>query len=544
MSGRTGRSTSPDPVDRDKARQAQLKENDERIKRYKEIHQKDIEAFFGSERFKYTNRPYTAAQVAVLKNSIPVTYTSSVLAQKLYDMLRECQRTGTFIHTWGAIDPVQVINLGKYQRAVYVSGWQCSSMASTSNEPGPDFADYPANTVPNKVHQLFKAQLYHDAKQNEERSRMTTEERQSTPAYDFLAPLVADADTGFGGPTAVMKLTKMFIESGAAGIHLEDQKVGAKKCGHMSGKVLVSSREFINKLISARLQADICGSPLVIIGRTDSLSARLIDSNVDPVDQPYILGIWDTTKPLDLKTFPEAGEIALRNQFAADPKALEEKLRIWKTSSMEMGLRAAKKLASDLGFKFYFDWDTPRTYEGFYPLRGEDTDFVVHRMRQFAKYCDVIWIETDSPNIEVARKLSEGIRAYHPDAMLAYNCSPSFNWDAFKLSDQQIMAFNENIGKLGYVFQFITLAGFHMEALASERFSKEYSRKYMLAYVEGIQRKEKQYNVDQLKHQKWSGAEMADTLMTLGTLESSVLASGQESTEHQFDDKDDLEEVK
>ena len=359
-----------------------------------------------------------------------------------------------------------------------------------------------------------------------------------------MAPLVADADTGFGGPTAVMKLTKMFIESGAAGIHLEDQKVGAMKCGHMSGKVLVSSREFINKLISARLQADICGSPLVIVGRTDSLSARLIDSNVDPVDQPYILGIWDVTKPLDLKTFPEAGEIALKTQFASDPKALEDKLRVWKTSSLEMGLRQAKKLAADLGFKFYFDWDTPRTYEGFYPLRGEDINFVVHRMRQFSKYCDIIWIETDSPNIEVAKKLSEGIKVYHPEAMLAYNCSPSFNWDAFKLTDQQIMAFNENIGKLGYVFQFITLAGFHMEALASERFSKEYSRKYMLAYVEGIQRKEKQYNVDQLKHQKWSGAELADTLMTLGTLESSVLASGQESTEHQFDDNDEPDEVK
>jgi isocitrate lyase len=497
--------------------------------------EKQLEAFFSSERFKYSIRPYNAQQVAVLRNTFKVKYPAASMSKKLYWMLRECFEQKTRVHTWGAADPVQVINLSKYLRAVYVSGWQCSSMASSSNEPGPDFADYPANTVPNKVQQLFKAQLYHDARQSEERSRMTDEQRKQTPAFDFMAPMIADADTGFGGPTAVMKLTKMFIEAGAAGIHLEDQKVGAKKCGHMSGKVLVSNREFINKLISARLQADICGVPLVIVGRTDSLSAKLIDSNVDPTDQPYILGIWDTQHPNDLKTYPEAGEVIIKKKFYSQPQLMQEKLKAWSSVVLDCGLDQAKKLASRLGFEMYFDWDTPRTYEGFYQLRGQDVKFVVHRMRQFVHYCDMIWIETDTPDLKIAKALSDGIHETHPNTLLAYNLSPSFNWDAFGFSDQQLMEFSKDLGRLGYVFQFITLAGFHMDALISEKFSKDYAERDILAYVQNIQRKEREHNVDQLKHQKWSGAELADRLMTLGTIESSTLSSGKESTEHQFD---------
>lgn len=504
---------------------------------------KEFEDFMTSERFRHLARPYTASQVAPLRNSFPVTYPSSVMANKLYRMLREAFDRRDFLHTWGAIDPVQVINLSKYQKTVYVSGWQCSSMASSSNEPGPDFADYPANTVPNKVHQLFKAQMYHDVRQSEERSRLNEEERRSIPAYDYMAPMIADADTGFGGPTAVMKLTKMFIESGAAGIHLEDQRVGAKKCGHMSGKVIVSSREFINKLMSARLQADICGSPLVIVGRTDSLSARLIDSNVDPTDQPFILGIWDPTKPGDLKTFPEAGEELIKQQFSNNEQTLSQKLRSWRSIINECSLDQARKLAKKLGFTLYFDWDTPRTYEGFYQLRGQDINFVIHRMRQFVRYCDLIWVETDTPDLKTARELAIGIHETHPNTMLAYNLSPSFNWDAFGMVDEQIRNFSIELGRFGFVFQFITLAGFHMNSLASEVFARKYARDFVLAYVDSIQRKERKEGVDQLKHQKWSGAELADRLMTLGTIETSIISSGRESTERQFDNLSPSENV-
>jgi len=491
---------------------------------------KEIEEWWAQPRWDGIVRNYTAEDVARLRGTIQLTYPSHYFSEKLYNLLSSAYAKGEMLHTFGALDPVQVINISKYLSTVYVSGWQCSSTASTTNEPGPDFADYPYNTVPNKVDQLVKAMMFHDRKQTEARSRMTPEQLASTPAYDHLRPIIADGDTGFGGTTSVMKLVKLFVEAGAGGIHIEDQRAGTKKCGHMGGKVLISTREHVSRLKAARLQADIMGVPLVIVARTDALDAKLIDNNVDPVDHPYILGCIDEEDATKLGTFVEAGAAAIKRSF--DESEAETKLREWSQSST-MSLKDAKAFANAMGFDFYFDWEKSRTEEGFYRCKG-CLDFCIARSKEFANCSDIIWMETGTPDLKVTKQFSEGLYKYAPNKFLAYNLSPSFNWDASGLTDEEIQNFSTNIGKQGFVWQFITLAGFHLNALGSELLAKDYSERYMLAYVEKIQRKEREHKVDQLTHQKWSGTELVDKQIRLIAANDLISANNESSTEHQF----------
>ena len=273
---------------------------------------------------------------------------------------------------------------------------------------------------------------------------------------------------------------------------------------------------------------------LVIVARTDALSAIFLDNNIDPIDHPFILGAVDPLNSTNLMTFPTAGRNAINKQFSGTEK--EKKLKQWEEHCYSISLLEAHQLAKELGFSFYFDWDICRTEEGYFRVEGSVL-YCVKRGIAFSYSCDLLWMETPSPDLSVAHEFAKGIHVKRPKTMLGYNLSPSFNWEATEMGHGELKHFIRDLGQMGYCWQFITLAGFHMTALISEVFTKRYIEDGMLAYVELIQRREKQEGVDQLLHQKWSGANLKDREVDLASggkaSTQSNTASG-ESTEKQF----------
>lgn len=394
-------------------------------------------------RWEGITRPYTADDVERLRGSIQIEYTLARRgAEKLWEMLH----TEPYVAALGALTGNQAVQQVKAGlKAIYLSGWQVAADANNAGQMYPDQSLYPADSVPNVVRRINQAltradQIHHSEGKN---------------GIDWFAPIVADAEAGFGGNLNAFELMKAMIEAGAACVHFEDQLSSAKKCGHLGGKVLVPTVEAIQKLVAARLAADVLGVPTLIMARTDANGAHLLTSDIDVRDQEFLTGT--------------------------------------------------------------------RTPEGFFCIRG-GIESAIARAISYAPYADLIWCETSEPNIEEARRFAEAVHAQYPDKLLAYNCSPSFNWRK-KLDDASIASFQKELATMGYKFQFITLAGFHSLNLAMFELARKYREAGMTAYS-ALQEKEfaseHDWGYEAVKHQRFVGTGYFDKV-------TQVIAGGSSS---------------
>ncbi len=397
-------------------------------------------------RFDGIERPYTPEDVRRLRGSVPITHTLAERgANKLWELLHE----EPFINALGAVtgnQAMQMVRAGL--KAIYLSGWQVAADANTAGAMYPDQSLYPANAAPELCRRINRTLQRADQ----------IEHAEGGAKRDWFAPIVADAEAGFGGPLNSFEIMKAFIEAGAAGVHFEDQLASEKKCGHLGGKVLIPTQAHERNLIAARLAADVMGAPTLIVARTDAESAQLITSDIDERDQPFI------------------------------------------------------------------DRES-RTPEGFFRLKaGTGLDHCIARGLSYAKYADVLWWETSHPDLDDARRFAEAVHKEHPGKLLAYNCSPSFNWKA-KLDDETIAKFQRELGAMGYKFQFVTLAGFHSLNNGMFELASGYRDRGMAAYSELQQREfsNEASGYTATRHQREVGTGYFDQVAT-------VISNGQSST--------------
>ena len=416
------------------------------------------ESWKTDKRWKGVIRPYTAEDVFRLRGSVQVEHTftriAKIGAERLWDLLQ----SEDYVPALSAMDGLQAVQQVRAGlKAIYCSGWQVASGANSARKTYPDQSLYPVDSVPFLLREInYALQRQDEIDSSEGRNDLY-----------WFAPILADAEAGFGGNLNAFELMKSMIEAGAAGVHFEDQNSSVKKCGHMGGKVLVPTGEFIQKLIAARLAADVEDVPTVLVARTDANGAHLITSDMDERDRRFFTG--------------------------------------------------------------------ERTPEGFFMMKG-GLEAAVARGLAYAPYADMLWCETSEPNLNEAKRFAEAILSHFPDKLLAYNCSPSFNWK-YKLDDDTIAKFQRELAAMGYKFQFVTLSGYHSECEAMFRLALDFANRGMTAYVE-LQEREfelEKFGYEAVKHQKAVGAGYFDRIAQLITGgASSTLALAGSTEEEQF----------
>jgi isocitrate lyase len=420
---------------------------------------KDIQKDWDTNpRWKNVKRDYSAEEVVKCSGSVQVEHT---LARNGSEKLWNLINTEDFVNSLGALTGNQALQQAKAGlKAVYLSGWQVAGDANTGMQMYPDQSLYPVDSVPSVIKRINNALRRADQLNIAE----------GNDVVDYMLPIVADAEAGFGGVLNAFELMKSMIEAGAAGVHFEDQLASAKKCGHMGGKVLVPTQEAVQKLAAARLAADVSNVPTVLLARTDAEAANLLTSDIDPKDKQFCTG--------------------------------------------------------------------ERTAEGFYRVNN-GIDQAISRGLAYAPYADLVWCETGVPDLDFAKKFAEALRKEYPEQLLAYNCSPSFNWKK-KLDDSQIAKFQKELGAMGYKFQFITLAGFHALNYSMFELAKGYNESQMSAYVK-LQEAEFASEKDgytATKHQREVGTGYFDTVTQVITGgASSVTALTGSTEEEQFEEK-------
>ena len=413
-------------------------------------------------RWSGITRPYSRSDVLRLRGSFQIEYTLARLgAERLWDLMY----TEPYVAALGAITGNQAIEMVQAGlKAIYGSGWQVAADNNTAGDVYPDQSLYPCDSAPNLVKRINRALLRADQIESVDHAAIASNHGHSALGGNhdgeksgtyWLAPIVADAEAGFGGSLNAYELMKAMIEAGAAGVHFEDQLSSAKKCGHLGGKVVVPTREFIEKLVAARLAADVCGVPTILIARTDANSAGLLLSDADPRDREFVYG--------------------------------------------------------------------ERTAEGFFQFRG-GIDAAIARSLAYAPYADMLWCETSTPDLAEAKKFADAIHTQFPGKLLAYNCSPSFNWKK-KLDEASIASFQQELGKMGYKFQFVTLAGFHALNLSMFGLARGYAHAGMTAYSK-LQQEEfaaQELGYRAVTHQRFVGTGYFDKI-------AQVVSGGNSST--------------